>query len=142
MVETNEQKHSENFLSSADFNENSKFFRIYKDLLYNNTPDKKMKKRWPLSSPERVEDAATERDRINNEGLRQDIKMKKGTLWVLFGFLAVETIAIFVLAFFQAVSKPWDFKLEEWSFRLLISATISQITVMLIIAVKHLFPQK
>ena len=67
--------------------------------------------------------------------------LKKQTLQLLFIFLGTETIAIFLYAFFQGV-RAWNFALEEWSFNLLVSATITQITVMLVIAVKHLFPQK
>ncbi len=69
------------------------------------------------------------------------MQLKKTTLLVLFGFLAIETVAIFVMAFFQGFE--WHgFKLEEWSFRILTGATITQITVMLLVAVRHLFPQK
>lgn len=91
---------------------------------------------------QKIEDKITEKEIIKNEGLRQDIKLKKITLIILFGFLVVETIAVFVFSFFQAVNYPHDFHLEEWSFKLLISATISQITIMLIIAVNHLFPKQ
>lgn len=113
-----------------------KFFTIYKDLI---NSKRNINKRFSLR-PERVEDVATEFQRIKNDGLKQDMKMKKITLWILFGFLAVETVAIFFFAFFQGIERPWGFRLEEWSFRLLVTATISQVTTMLIIAVRHLFP--
>jgi len=82
-----------------------------------------------------------EKAKLENEALQQDIKLKKYTLIALFGFLTVETALIFVMTFFQGFEFG-NFSLEEWSFRLLISATITQITVMLLIAVRHLFPQK
>jgi len=78
---------------------------------------------------------------LENQAFAQDIKLKRLTLKILFLFLACETFAIFAYALFQGI-KLWGFQLEQWSFNLLVSATITQITVMLIIAVKHLFPQK
>lgn len=84
-------------------------------------------------------DEVTRRKQLENDALAQDIKLKKQTLDRLFLFLAIETIIIFGFAFGQAVR--W-FSLDEWSFRLVITATIAQITLMLNIAVKHLFPQK
>lgn len=82
-----------------------------------------------------------EKGKLENASLLQDIKLKKYTLIALFCFLAVETVLIFVMSFFQGF-KAWGFLMEEWSFRLLVSATITQITFMLLIAVRHLFPQK
>ena len=78
---------------------------------------------------------------LENDALEQDIALKKLTLKILFGFLAIETITIFVFSYFQAV-KFKGFTLEEWSFKLLVAATISQITFMVQVAVKHLFPNK
>lgn len=78
---------------------------------------------------------------LENDALEQDITLKKLTLKILFGFLALETIAIFTFSFFQAVMFE-GFALDEWSFKLLVAATISQITYMVQMAVKHLFPNK
>lgn len=76
---------------------------------------------------------------LENEDYEQDIKLKRKTLRNLFVFLTAETIAIFLFAYWQAI-KYKGFHLDEWSFRLLVGATISQITFMLSVAVKHLFP--
>lgn len=81
-----------------------------------------------------------EEAQLKNKGLAQDIALKKTTLFALFGFLAIETAVIFLFAFFQAV-RFGGFALEEWSFKLLVTATIVQITTMLLVAVKHLFPK-
>lgn len=81
------------------------------------------------------------KEEIENEDLEQNIRLKRYTLFILLGFLAVETIVIFVFSFFQATF-IFNFKLEEWSFKLLITATILQITFMIQVAVKHLFPNK
>lgn len=78
---------------------------------------------------------------IENEDLEQNIRLKKWTLYILFVFLLIETITIFAYSFFQAVHFH-GFRLEEWSFKLLVAATISQITYMCQMAVKHLFPGK
>jgi hypothetical protein len=77
--------------------------------------------------------------KIENDNAENDQKLKRLTLVLLFVFLAFETAAIFVLAFFQGF-KTGGFNIDSWSFRLVVTATIGQITTMLIIAVHHLFP--
>lgn len=79
-------------------------------------------------------------EKIKNDNAEQDIQLKRNTWYRLFRFLIAETTLIFVLAFFQAIQWPWHFHLEPWSFRLLIAATIGQITAMLYVAVRYLFP--
>jgi hypothetical protein len=79
--------------------------------------------------------------KLGNDEKEQDIRLKRYTLQLLFVFLALETTVIFIIAFFQGFS-PYNFYLDELSFRIVVTATITQITVMLIIAVKHLFPNK
>lgn len=76
---------------------------------------------------------------IRREDADQNIRLKKYAFFILFGFLAVETIAVFVFTAFQAW-KFYGFELEEWSFKLLLGATLFQITFMIKIAVRHLFP--
>ncbi|MDD3190959.1 MAG: hypothetical protein PHI66_04705 [Candidatus Pacebacteria bacterium] len=76
---------------------------------------------------------------LENRDLEQNINLKRKTLWILLSFLGTETVFIFFYAWCQA-TEWWGFNLEEWSFRLLVGATITQITTMLLIAVKHLFP--
>lgn len=91
---------------------------------------------------DKVEDKEEARKKtLDNDAREQDIKLKKETLDGLFSFLRYESIAIFALVFLQGFSFK-GFRLESWSFRLLIAATITQITIMLQIAVKHLFPRK
>ena len=79
--------------------------------------------------------------KLKNDDLEQDIKLKRQTLQTLFIFLGLETLAIFAVAILQGI-KINGFALEEWSFKLLIGATIAQITVTLQMAVKYLFPVK
>lgn len=79
------------------------------------------------------------KEEIENESLEQDIRLKRHTLYALFTFLLVETIVVFLFSYLQATGKC-GFYLEDWSFRLLVAATISQITYMLQVAVRHLFP--
>lgn len=95
----------------------------------------------PHSRPIRIADEIARERKLKNDDTEQDIKLKKLTLKILFGFLALETVAIFAYAFFQA-TRSFSFHLEEWSFKLLVSATITQITVMLYVAVRYLFPKK
>lgn len=89
-----------------------------------------------------LENTIAEKEGIKNIGRRQDINLKKKTLNFLHRLLFAETAVIFLFSFFQATEFPMSFHLEEWSFKLLVAATISQITVMLLIAVKHLFPDQ
>jgi len=87
-------------------------------------------------------DTIAEKERIKNIGRRQDIDLKKKTLSFLHKLLFAETVVIFLFSFFQATEFPMNFHLEEWSFKLLVATTISQITIMLLIAIKHLFPDQ
>lgn len=81
------------------------------------------------------------KERLENESLEQDIRLKRQTLNYLFFFLVFETAIIFIFTMWQGFT-TWGFKLEEWSFKLLVASTISQITAMLFVAVNHLFPRK
>jgi len=78
-------------------------------------------------------------DRIKEEAINNmklDIELKKDTLYFLLILLGVETFAIFTLVFFQGFE---IITIEEWTMRILTVSTITQITVMLNIAVKYLF---
>jgi len=100
--------------------------------------------REPMSLPAvaPLSDEITRRQQLKNDALAQDIRLKEQTLQRLFVFLTVETAVIFMMAFMQAIRWPFGFNLDDWSFRLLLAATISQITFMLNIAVKNLFPRR
>lgn len=89
-----------------------------------------------------IREELARRERIKNDDAEQDILLKRTTLNRLFWFLTAETVAIFLLAFLQGIQAPWDFRLEEWSFKILVTATIAQITAMLFVAVRYLFPKK
>lgn len=94
----------------------------------------------PTSLPVTI-DQKIRKQQIENDNIEKDQKLKEATLRVLFYFLTAETLVIFLLAFVQGFS-IYGFRLEEWSFRLVIAGTLSQIAAMLIIAVKNLFPSK
>jgi len=79
--------------------------------------------------------------KLKNDNAEQDIALKRLVLDRLFIFLGVETTAIFVLAFCQATRWPLHFRLEDWSFKILVSATIAQITGMVFVVVRYLFPK-
>lgn len=78
---------------------------------------------------------------LQDLAFEQDIRLKGAAFNRLFLFLALETVIVFVMCALQALD-AWGFRLEEWSFRLLLTSTITQITVMLTVAVKSLFPEK
>jgi hypothetical protein len=60
----------------------------------------------------------------------------------LFWFLGIETFLIFAFTFCQATQLPLEFALPEWSFDILVTATILQIAGMVFVAVRYLFPNK
>lgn len=88
-----------------------------------------------------IKEEIARRERIRNDEAEQDIQLKRITLRRLFIFLALETITVFAFALMQAIRQPFHFQLDEWSFKLLVTATIAQITAMLFVAVYHLFPK-
>ncbi len=93
------------------------------------------------SLDERLKEVRLEAKKTENDNTKQDMALKKGTLIALFIFLALETALVFYFTYLQG--KECDgFHLEEWSFKLLLGATIFQISYMLKIAVQHLFPNK
>lgn len=93
----------------------------------------------PKSFKERINDVKIKNWEIKNKELLINIILKACTLVVLFLFLWWETDKIFNLALLQG-QQDNNFELDEWSFRAMISATILEVTAMLFIAVKHLFP--
>ena len=99
-------------------------------------------KATPIS--QKLQDEKRRKQEIENNNAEKDQNLKEGTLRKLFGFLLVETAVVFLLAFLQGFGAlwRWKFHLDDWSFRLVVGATIGQITAMLIIAVQHLFPKK
>lgn len=90
--------------------------------------------------PVKIKEELAKREKLKNVDIEQDIRLKKLTLKVLLWFLGIETFVIFSFTFLQATTFL-NFKLEEWSFKLLVSATITQIYLMLRIAVEYLFPK-
>lgn len=91
-----------------------------------------------------VDDELAKKKHLENLDLEQDIQLKRLAIHLLFIFLAVETFVVFLFMFLQATTEigPLFFRLDEWSFRLVIAATITQITLMLTIAVQYLFPKR
>ncbi len=87
-----------------------------------------------------IEQAQTDREHLKNKDLRQDIDLKRMTLMALLVLLALETMGVFVVALCQGFQVS-GFKLEEWSFKLVVTATLLQTYMMLKIAVDYLFPR-
>lgn len=93
----------------------------------------------------KITDAVDDRERIKNDDLKQNIALKKAISTFLCLLLLSETALVFIFSLFQAIKWPIGtkpFELDEWSFKLLITATIAQITIMLRIVVKYLFPNQ
>lgn len=96
----------------------------------------------------RKEKIANDRHQVNldklkteNENLKSDQSLKKTTLVLLFILLFFETLIIFIIAFMQGLHL-WDFDLDKITLRIVVVATLTQISAMLTIAVRHLFPAK
>lgn len=79
--------------------------------------------------------------KLENDGAEKDQDHKGKTLNRLFRLLYGETTLIFVLTFLQGF-KWHGFNLDNWTLRVVVTATLGQITAMLLIAVRHLFPEK
>ncbi|MNY37597.1 hypothetical protein D3C86_1721710 [compost metagenome] len=80
-----------------------------------------------------------EKKQAENGLINKNQTLKKLTLILLFILLFVESIALFVLAFFQGF-KFYGFDLDDITLRIIIVASLVQISAMLTIAVRHLFP--
>jgi len=104
---------------------------------YNNS--KSLEKPEPFN--QKRFDARQEEKKIDQDisERKSDQGLKKILLIFLCYMLAIETCCILLLGFLQGIG---FIKLDEWTFRLLIAATIAQITYMLKIAVSSLFPMK
>lgn len=89
-----------------------------------------------------VDAEITRRRRLQNDDVEQNIRLKRVVLNRLFWFLGIETFLIFAFTFCQATKLPLAFELPEWSFNILVTATILQIAAMLLVAVRYLFPNK
>lgn len=102
---------------------------------------KSTKQRKPRKASETFSSKAEKarKEKIGNDILESDQAMKKWSLIGLFLCLGIETIAILTIVFFQGFSL-WGFHIEEWNFRLVIAGTLLQITAMLEVAIRHLFP--
>ncbi len=80
-----------------------------------------------------------EKKQTENSLINKNQSLKKLTLILLFVLLFVESIALFVLAFFQGF-KYYGFDLDAITLRIIVVASLAQISAMLTIAVRHLFP--
>ena len=82
-----------------------------------------------------------EKLKTENDNLRSDQELKSTTLRLLFALLSAETLVIFILTFMQGFHL-WHFNLDLLTLRIVIVASLLQISAMLTIAVRHLFPSK
>ena len=124
-------------------NQKTEYLQKYYDILdANPTPSDKPTEK-PTSRPARtsISDEIAREKKLKNDDAEQDIRLKRMTLDRLFQLLVSETIIIFIFSYLQA-THLFGFALEEWSFKILTSVTITQITVMLFVAVSYLFPKK
>lgn len=89
---------------------------------------------------DKFEEELAREAKLYNDNKETDIKLKIKTLNFLLGFLIGETFLIFLMSFLQGF-RFLGFNLEEWNFRILTASTITQIYLMLRIAVEYLFPK-
>lgn len=94
-----------------------------------------------LISKERVRTRTLENDKKERENqlITSNQSLKRLTLNLLFALLYLESLVLFILAFFQGFSLH-GFDLDPVTLRILVVATLAQISTMLTIAVRHLFP--
>lgn len=86
------------------------------------------------------EGIANDRLQAENENLRNDQQLKENTLKLLFIFLGAETMIIFAITILQGFH-TLNFDLDDVTLRIVVVASLAQISTMLTIAVRHLFPQ-
>jgi hypothetical protein len=89
----------------------------------------------------RARELDNEKKHTENELINKNQTLKKLTLILLFILLFVESIALFVLTFFQGF-EFYGFDLDPITLRIIVVASLVQISAMLMIAVQHLFPPK
>lgn len=77
--------------------------------------------------------------KTENDNLRSDQTLKRWTLIILFIFLFAETTVLFVITFLQGYVDS-SFDLDSITLRIVVVATLAQISGMLTFAVRHLFP--
>lgn len=77
--------------------------------------------------------------KTENDNLRSDQTLKRWTLVTLFIFLFAETTVLFVITFLQGYADS-NFDLDNITLRIVVVATLAQISGMLTFAVRHLFP--
>lgn len=104
-------------------------------------PPSAFSRQRPVSINEKIREEKARKEKIANDIREKDHRLKERTLTLLFIFLGMETLVIFYISLLQGF-KLEGFELDAWSFRLLVTATLGQITAMLTIAIKHLFPRK
>jgi hypothetical protein len=122
-------------------NEESSFIKSIQEIIASETGLRPYSGQERTSIEEDIRKEEVRAHKLANDDKQQDVALKRITLYMLFTFLAVETALIFAFAFLQG-TRYLGFHLDEWSFKLLVSATLAQITGMLFVAVNYLFPKK
>jgi hypothetical protein len=108
--------------------------KSYQELVDQNAPA------HPTTPRRSIEDEIIRERKLRNDNAELDIRLKRKTLNILFIFLGLETVLVFYFTYLQATGDH-HFHLDEWSFKLVVSATLTQITAMLFVAVRYLFPK-
>lgn len=154
-----EQEHQKPEDNSVSVNENEVDRSYFKQVLNqirtssedNNQLNRKYSTLLTPKQPSIPFDKLLQQQRIRSQELNNDKKereidlisknqsLKKLTLILLFVLLFAESLVLFVLAFFQGFSF-YGFELDLWTLRIIVVASLIQISAMLTIAVQHLFP--
>jgi hypothetical protein len=102
----------------------------------------------PKTFDRRMADADARIKEARADDVEGDIDLKWMIAKVVIGLLLAQTIIFFAIAFFQGLGfLPWwpyvlKFHLDEWSFRILISATLLETYYLMRIVVTYLFPPR
>lgn len=97
---------------------------------------------------ERISGAEARKKEAEADDAEGDIRLKKRIARVIIFVLILQTIMVFVLSIAQSVNMfPWypyaiPFNLEDWNFRILVSATLIQTYYLMRIVVAYLFPNR
>jgi hypothetical protein len=100
----------------------------------------------PKTTRERTADAEARKKEAEADDAEGDIKLKKMIAYVIIGILIAQSGIVFWISVSQGLKyllfRGGAFDMEEWSFRILVSATLIQTYYLMRIVVSYLFPRR
>lgn len=134
LIRKNQKKDKIDYINSLLLNQEYNFSKpifLEKD---SKTYDQKIKDAEVRNAETKAEDAAA------------DVKLKKRISNFIIVILVFQTVVVFTMTYFQGIKTVpfynYQFALEEWNFRILVTSTLLQTYLLMKIVVLYLFPQR